>query len=82
MKNKISLVIMAAGIGSRYGGGIKQLAAAGPSGEILMDYSIYDALKAGFEKIVFVIRHRKRFPRDNRCKDRVRMRNRICFSGN
>ena len=57
MKNKISLVIMAAGIGSRYGGGIKQLAAAGPSGEILMDYSIYDALKAGFEKIVFVIRH-------------------------
>ena len=53
---KTSLVIMAAGIGSRYGGGIKQLAVAGPSGEIIMDYSVYDAMEAGFEKIVFVIR--------------------------
>jgi dTDP-glucose pyrophosphorylase len=47
---------MAAGIGSRYGGGIKQLAVAGPSGEIIMDYSIYDAKRAGFDKVVFVIR--------------------------
>lgn len=54
---KTTLVIMAAGIGSRYGGGIKQLASAGPSGEILMDYSIYDALRAGFDKILFLIRH-------------------------
>ncbi len=53
---KTTLVIMAAGIGSRYGGGIKQLAKAGPSGEIIMDYSIYDAIRAGFDKIVFVIR--------------------------
>ena len=53
---KTSLVIMAAGIGSRYGGGIKQLATAGPSGEIIMDYSIYDAKRAGFDKVVFVIR--------------------------
>lgn len=53
---RTSLVIMAAGIGSRYGGGIKQLASSGPSGEILMDYSIYDAALAGFDKIVFVIR--------------------------
>lgn len=52
----ITLVVMAAGIGSRYGGGIKQLEAVGPSGEIIMDYSIYDALKAGFNKVVFVIR--------------------------
>ncbi|MBR7148464.1 MAG: nucleotidyltransferase [Firmicutes bacterium] len=56
MKKDITLVIMAAGIGSRYGGGIKQLAAVGPSGEIIMDYSVYDALEAGFNKIVFVIR--------------------------
>ena len=41
-----TLVILAAGIGSRFGGGIKQLAPVGPSGEIIMDYSIYDALKS------------------------------------
>ena len=47
---------MAAGIGSRFGGGIKQLEPVGPSGEIIMDYSIYDAMEAGFDKVVFVIR--------------------------
>lgn len=51
-----TLVIMAAGIGSRFGGGIKQLTSFGPSGEIIMDYSIHDALEAGFNKVVFVIR--------------------------
>ncbi len=51
-----ALVIMAAGIGSRFGGGIKQLAAVGPSGEIIMDYSIHDAMEAGFDKVVFIIR--------------------------
>lgn len=51
-----TLVIMAAGIGSRFGGGIKQLEAMGPNGEIIMDYSIYDAKEAGFDKVVFVIR--------------------------
>ena len=50
-----TLVIMAAGMGSRYGG-IKQLEPVGPSGEIIMDYSIYDAIDAGFNKIVFIIR--------------------------
>ena len=54
---KTALVIMAAGIGSRFGGGIKQLEPVGPSGEIIMDYSIYDALEAGFDRIIFVIRH-------------------------
>lgn len=53
---KATLVIMAAGIGSRFGGGIKQLEPVGPCGEIIMDYSIYDALEAGFDKVVFVIR--------------------------
>ena len=51
-----TLVIMAAGIGSRFGGGIKQLAPVGPNGEIIMDYSIYDAIAAGFNKVVFIIR--------------------------
>lgn len=53
---KISLVIMAAGIGSRFGGGIKQLEPVGPNGKIIMDYSIYDAIKSGFNKIIFIIR--------------------------
>ena len=51
-----ALVIMAAGMGSRFGGGIKQLAEVGPSGEIIMDYSIYAAKEAGFDKVVFIIR--------------------------
>ncbi|MBE5934967.1 MAG: nucleotidyltransferase [Lachnospiraceae bacterium] len=50
-----TLVILAAGMGSRFGG-IKQLEALGPSGEIIIDYSIYDAIKAGFNKVVFIIR--------------------------
>ena len=54
--NKATLVIMAAGIGSRFGGGIKQLEPVGPNGEIIMDYSIADAMDAGFDKVVFVIR--------------------------
>jgi NDP-sugar pyrophosphorylase family protein len=50
-----TLIIMAAGIGSRYGG-LKQVDPIGPNGEIIIDYSVYDALRAGFDKIVFVIR--------------------------
>lgn len=50
-----TLVIMAAGMGSRFGG-IKQLEPVGPGGEIIMDYSIYDAIAAGFNKVVFIIR--------------------------
>ena len=52
---KAALVIMAAGLGSRYGGN-KQVDGGGPNGEILMEYSIYDAIRAGFTKIVFVIK--------------------------
>lgn len=51
-----TLVIMAAGIGSRFGKGTKQLTPVGPSGELIIDYSVHDALEAGFNKIVFVIR--------------------------
>jgi hypothetical protein len=50
-----TLVIMAAGMGSRYGG-IKQMEPVGPNGELIIDYSIYDALKSGFERVVFVIK--------------------------
>jgi len=53
--NNLTLLIMAAGMGSRYGG-LKQLDAIGPSGETIIDYSVYDAIKAGFTKVVFIIR--------------------------
>ena len=53
---KTTLIIMAAGIGSRFGTGIKQLAKMGLNGEIIMDYSIHDAKEAGFDKVVIIIR--------------------------
>src|SRR6056297_2017155 len=52
---KPTLVIMAAGMGSRYGG-LKQIDPVGPSAEIVLDYSVYDAIESGFGKVVFVIR--------------------------
>ena len=55
MNKEISLLILAAGMGSRYGG-LKQVDPLGPSGETIMDYSIYDAAKSGFTKVVFVVR--------------------------
>ena len=56
MNNNITLVVMAAGMGSRFGG-LKQIEPIGKNGEILLDYSVYDAVKAGFNKVVFVIKH-------------------------
>lgn len=53
-QTNLALVVLAAGIGSRYGG-LKQMDPMGPSGEIIIDYSVYDALRAGFDKVVFVI---------------------------
>ena len=53
---KPALLVLAAGMGSRYGG-LKQLDPVGPCGEIIIDYSIYDAIRAGFDKVVFIIRH-------------------------
>lgn len=55
-EKRTALVIMAAGLGTRFGGGIKQLEPVGPNGEIIMDYSIHDAIQAGFGKVVFIIR--------------------------
>lgn len=57
MKKERTLVVLAAGIGSRFSGGIKQLQPVGPSGEVIMDYAIYDALEAGFNRVIFIIRH-------------------------
>ena len=56
MKKDITLVVMAAGMGSRFGG-LKQLEPIGPGGEAILDFSVYDAIKAGFTKVVFVIKH-------------------------
>lgn len=55
MNKKISLLVLAAGMGSRYGG-LKQMEGFGPNGETIIDYSVYDAINAGFEKVVFIIR--------------------------
>src|SRR5690606_29582993 len=55
MNDKITLVVLAAGLGSRFGG-LKQMEPLGPNGETLLDYSVYDAYHAGFTKVVFVIR--------------------------
>ena len=57
MKKERTLVVLAAGIGSRFKGGVKQLQQVGPGGEIIMEYSIYDALEAGFNRLIFIIRH-------------------------
>ena len=54
--NKATLVIMAAGMGSRYGG-LKQIDPVGKNGEIILDYSVYDAIEAGFDRVIFVIKH-------------------------
>src|SRR5580692_2141776 len=51
-----ALLVLAAGMGNRYGG-LKQIDPVGPNGETIIDYSIYDAMRAGFGKVVFVIRH-------------------------
>ena len=82
--SNVTLVVMAAGIGSRFGGGIKQLEPVGPNGEIIMDYSIYDALEAGFNKVVFVIRKDLEKDFDEIIGQRMKKESscRICFSRN
>ena len=67
---KAALVIMAAGLGSRYGGN-KQVDSVGPGGEILMEYSIHDAIRAGFTKIVFIIKNDMQDLMRSLCGDRI-----------
>lgn len=80
---KTTLIIMAAGIGSRFGTGIKQLAKMSDNGEIIMDYSIYDAKEAGFDKVVFVIRKdiEEEFKAGDRKPHRLSDRSGICIPG-
>ena len=59
MGKDITLVVMAAGMGSRFGG-LKQLEPIGKNGEVILDFSVYDAVKAGFNKVVFVINTQSR----------------------
>lgn len=67
------LLVMAAGMGTRYGG-LKQMDPLGPGGEILMDYSVYDAMRAGFSKVIFVIRRDFEGPFDTRVKAKLQGR--------
>lgn len=69
MNSKVALVIMAAGMGSRYGGS-KQIDGMGPNGEILMEYSIRDAIRAGFSKVVFIIKPDMRQTMERLCGKR------------
>ena len=55
MNKDITLMVLAAGMGSRFGG-LKQIEPFGPNGEFIIDYSVYDAIKAGFNKVVFIIK--------------------------
>ena len=69
--NDLTLVVLAAGLGSRYGG-LKQITPIGPDGEILLDYSLYDAAKAGFNKVVFIIKEQMREDFDRIIANRAR----------
>ncbi len=72
MKQERTLVVLAAGIGSRFAGGVKQLQGVGPSGEVIMDYSIHDAIEAGFNRVIFIIRHDIQELFDQIMGDRIR----------
>lgn len=76
---KAALVVMAAGMAARYGGN-KQIDGMGPHGEILMEYSIYDALRAGFTKVIFVIRPEMLDRMKQICGDRVAQRAEVCYA--
>ena len=74
-----SLVIMAAGMGSRYGGN-KQTDSIGPNGEILMEYSIYDALEAGFDKVVFIIKPEMKDSFKEKFGDKIAKRAEVAYA--
>ena len=75
----LTLLVMAAGMGSRYGG-LKQLDSVGPNGETIIDYSVSDAIKAGFNKVVFIIR--KEFEDDFKTKITKKYENRVKITTN
>ena len=78
---KKTLLIMAAGLGSRYGGnGAKQVERMGPNGEILMEYSVFDALAAGFEKVVFVIKRSMEAAFRAQVGDRIARKAEVCYA--
>ncbi len=72
MKKERTLVVLAAGIGSRFAGGVKQLQSVGPSGEVIMDYSIHDAIEVGFNRVIFIIRHDIQELFDSMIRNRIR----------
>lgn len=80
MDKNMTLLVMAAGMGSRFGG-LKQIEPVGPHGEVILEFSVYDALEAGFDKAVFVIKKaiEHDFQRNHRQADRKDDRCRICF---
>ena len=71
--NDLTLVVMAAGLGSRFGEGIKQLAPMGPKDELLIDYAVHDAIAAGFRRFIFVLRREIRGDFDERIGTRLRL---------
>ncbi|MBR2460974.1 MAG: NTP transferase domain-containing protein [Clostridia bacterium] len=76
---KTSLVVLAAGLGSRFGGD-KQISNVGPSGELLMEYSIYDAIKAGFERIIFILKEEMVETVKKKCGDRIAKKAEVCYA--
>ena len=72
----MTLLVMAAGMGSRYGG-LKQLDAVGPNGETIIDFSVYDAIRAGYNKVVFIIR--KDFEKQFKQKVSNKYKKCICY---
>ena len=77
--NRAALVVMAAGMASRYGGN-KQIDGMGPNGEILMEYSIHDALRAGFTKVVFIIKREMLDSMRRLCGDRLEKQIQVCYA--